>query len=109
MVKGSGRNANEVERIIADFERSGMRRREYCERHGMALPTLDWYRRRVRASRSSAHLVPVKIENRASPSPATGVASQGFTLVLGNGRRIETGWNFNEDAMARLIRIAGAA
>jgi len=109
MVKGSGRKANEVERIIADFERSGMRRREYCERHGIALPTLDWYRRRVRASRSSTHLVPVKIENSAIPSPATGTAPPGFTLVLGNGCRIETGWNFSDEALVRLIRIAGAA
>ena len=109
MVKGSGRNANEVERIIADFERSGMRRREYCERHGIALPTLDWYRRRVRASRSPATLVPVKIENSALPAPATGTAPQGFTLVLRNGCRIETGWNFDESHLAQLIRIAGAA
>jgi hypothetical protein len=108
MVKGSGRNANEVERIIADFERSGMKRREYCEVHGIALPTLDWYRRRVHASRSSAGLVPVKIENSAMPSPATGTAPQGFTLVLGNGSRIETGWNFDGDQLARLIRIAGS-
>jgi hypothetical protein len=108
MIKGSGRNANEVAGIVAEFERSGMRRREYCERHGIALPTLDWYRRRVRASRSSARLIPVKIENSAMPSPAAGIASQGFTLVLGNGCRIETGWNFNDEAMTRLIRIAGA-
>ena len=86
-----------------------MRRREYCERHGMALPTLDWYRRRVRASRSPANLVAVKIENSTMPSPATGAAPQGFTLVLGNGLCIETTWNFSDDAMARLIRIAGAA
>ena len=107
MVKGSGRNAKEVERIVVDFERSGLSRRLYCERHGIAVPTLDWYRRRVSASRSSPDLVPVKI--RKAATPVTGGARDGLTLVLGNGVRIETTWNFNDGALARLIRIAGAA
>lgn len=107
MIKGSGRNAIEVERIVVDFERSGMSRRAYCEREGIALPTLDWYRRRARASRSSVNLVPVKVEK--TPSPLTGGAPDGFALVLNNGRRIETGWNFDENQLARLIRVANAA
>lgn len=107
MVKGRGRNAIEVERIVVDFERSGMRRLEYCEREGIALPTLDWYRRRVRASRSSVNLVPVKVEKTSSP--LSGATPDGFALVLSNGRRIETGWNFDENQLAQLIRIAGAA
>jgi hypothetical protein len=41
-----------------------------------------------------------------APAPVSG---GGFTLVLGNGRRIESGWHFSDEAMARLIRIAGAA
>src|SRR5450631_1307102 len=110
MVKGSGRKAIEVERIVSDFERSGLSRREYCQRRDIALPTLDWYRRRVRASRSSPNLVPVRVEETARPaSSAAGLAPQGFALVLGNGRRIETGWSFDESELARLIRIAGAA
>jgi hypothetical protein len=105
MGKLGRRNAKEVERIVVDFEGSGLNRRDYCERHGIARPTLDWYRRRVRASRSSANLVPVKVER----VPVTGGAGDGFALVLINGLRIETGWNFGEKELARLIRIAGAA
>jgi hypothetical protein len=107
MVKGSGRNAKEVERIVVDFERSGVSRRLYCEQNGMAVPTLDWYRRRVRASRGSPNLVPVRVESTLSAG--NGSASAGFSLVLDNGRRIETGWGFDENQLARLIRIAGAA
>jgi hypothetical protein len=33
---------------------------------------------------------------------------RGFVLVLGNGRRIESGWKFGEAELARLIRIAEA-
>ncbi len=112
MVKGSGRSAAEVERIVADFARSGLSRREYSERHGIALPTLDWYGRRVRASRgAAAKLVQVKIEEPAAtaPSASANTALQGVALVLSNGRRIETSWSFDEKELTRLIRIAGAA
>jgi hypothetical protein len=32
----------------------------------------------------------------------------GFVLVLGNGRRIESGWRFGDGDLARLIRVAEA-
>ena len=33
----------------------------------------------------------------------------GFTLVLANGRRIESGWAFGEAELERLIRVAEAS
>jgi hypothetical protein len=39
-------------------------------------------------------------------APAAPPAS--FALVLRNGRRIESGWNFRDTDLARLIRIAEA-
>jgi hypothetical protein len=33
---------------------------------------------------------------------------RGFVLVLGNGRRIESGWRFGDAELARLIRVAEA-
>jgi hypothetical protein len=85
MGRSGGRNATEVEKIVVDFERSGLNRREYCERRGIARPTLDWYRRRVRASRSSANFVPVKIKRAPSPAAARAIGDEdnGFALVLG--------------------------
>jgi hypothetical protein len=107
MAKSGGRSAKEVEQIVLEFERSGLSRREYCERRGIARPTLDWYRRRVQAGRNSPSLVQVRIEK--AKAPVIDGAGDGFTLVLANGCRIETGWNFGEAELARLIRIAGAA
>ena len=98
-----------MEEIVIDFERSGLKRGEYCARRGIAIPTLDWYRRRMGSSRSSPNFVPVKITRTATPASTGGGTQDGFTLVLGNGRRIETSWNFSDDAIARLIRIAEAA
>ena len=110
MANRTGRKAKEVERIVLDFERSGLKRREYSEQHGIAAPTLDWYRRRVRSSRAAVNLIPVRLRRTATaPSPVNSFTPGGFGLVLDNGRRIETGWGFDEASLARLIRIAGAA
>ena len=107
MARSSGRSGAEVERIVREFERGGLKRREYCERIGIALPTLDWYRRRMLAGRDAPNLVPVRIEK--AQDAATGRAGDGFTLVLTSGHRIEAGWSFDEMALSRLIRIAGAS
>ena len=40
---------------------------------------------------------------------STPEASVGFVLVLGNGRRIESGWRFADTDLARLIRVAETA
>jgi hypothetical protein len=111
MVKGSGQSAKEVERIVGDFERSGLSRRAYSERSGIAIRRLDWYRRRTRASRSAANLVPVRVKKAidGSVGDVRRDTERGFTLVLENGLRIETGWSFDEGDLTRLIRTAGAA
>jgi hypothetical protein len=36
-------------------------------------------------------------------------SDRGFVLVLGNGRRIESGWRFGDAELARLIRVAEGA
>ena len=41
---------------------------------------------------------------RVTVTPSVGT----FTLVLRNGRRIESGWNFGDADLARLVRIAEA-
>ena len=107
---GKGRSTKEVAQIVADFERSGLNRREYSEKRGIPVVTLDWYRRRVRTSRSSPNLLAVNITRAAPPMTRSGAdETAGFALVLASGHRIEARWNFSDDAMRRLIRIAGAA
>ena len=100
------RTAEEVERLVKGYEESGLSRREYCQREGMPVTTFDYYRqrstRKVAAQRRAAGLVKVKLE--AAPVGAPSV----FTLMLSNGRRIESAWNFSEADLARLIRIAEA-
>ena len=89
------RNADDMRRTIEAFQKSGLTRREFCQRHHIAVTTLDYWRR---AQSRPARLVKVKMAARES--------APGFSLSLANGRRIESGWSFAEAELARLIRIA---
>ena len=85
----------EKRRLIEGYVASGMTRREYCAKHGMAVSTLDYWR-----SKRKPKLVRVAIEGHQ--------AGSGFSLTLANGRRIESSWIFVEADMTRLIRAAEA-
>jgi len=89
--------------VVAEYERSGLTRRSFCEQTGVAVSTLDYWRRKVRDG-NRARIVPVKIEAPASV-PREGRYA-GFQLSLPNGVRIESGWDFPEQGMERLLRVA---
>ena len=97
----AGLSEAEVARLLNGYERSGLTRRAYCAEAGIAVTTLDHHRRR-RAQSGSMALVPVEIVEPAR-------SGAGFALVLGNGRRIESGWNFTSEELARLVRVAEEA
>ena len=102
------RKAEETARLVAEWSRSEMTRREYCERHGIPETTFDYYRRRSRErqQRKPVRLVPVSIISaKGRAKGESGV----FTLVLVNGRRIEGGWGVAEEDLARLVRVAERA
>jgi hypothetical protein len=60
------------------------------------MTTLDYWRRAHRKQKPT--LVPVSIEETR--------AQAGFALVLANGRRIESSWNFIATDLEELIRVA---
>ncbi len=88
----------EMRQLMGEYEKSGQTRREFCEKRGIALTTMDYWRRELAAK---PRLVKVKL---AAPEPPTS-----FILTLANGRRIESSWRFGEAEMTRLIRIAESA
>lgn len=107
--KKTERSAEQTARLVAGWKRSEMTQREYCEHQGIPKTTFDYYRRRAREQpqRSKpARLVPVSI---VSPQASAAAGSGGFTLVLGNGRRIESGWRVAEEDLARVVRVAERA
>jgi hypothetical protein len=96
--------AEQIEQLLRDYRNRGeMTRRGFCESRGMSLSMLDYYLRRygTDTKAQSAKLVRVKVE--------AAEASGTFTVVLANGRRIESAWNFGDGELARLIRIVEAA
>ena len=93
-----GRSAEDIRRIVEEFQSSGLTRREFCQRRHIPVTTLDYWRR---AQPRRPRLVEVEV--------AASEAGQSFTLSLANGRRIESGWRFADAELARLIRIAESA
>ncbi|MBC8164747.1 MAG: hypothetical protein H7Y20_02610 [Bryobacteraceae bacterium] len=74
------RTKEEIEELLQRYRARGtIRRRAFCEREAVALPTLDHYLRR--RAKPGVHLARVKIASEA----ATGR----FALLLANGHRIE--------------------
>jgi hypothetical protein len=94
------RSEEEIEQVLEHYRASGLTQMEYCRQTGMVLSTLGRYLRR--RNRAEQHLVKVELESAAEAK--TGFA--GFALVLGNGRRIESGWGFGDAELVRLIHIA---
>jgi hypothetical protein len=76
------------------------RERDNCRQQGIASSTLDNYRRRY--DPKPTRFARVKVPAQAS-EPGTA-----FALVLRNGCRIESAWNFRDADLSRLIRVAEA-
>jgi hypothetical protein len=93
------RNAEEIAKLLGGFQASGLTRVEYCRQSGITPHTLDYYRRRADTGQ---RLVRVKVRAAARQDG-------GFVLTLGNGRRIESRWEFSDGDLARLIRVAESA
>ena len=113
MARTRARSEQQIEQLLNGYKPSGLTRREYCEQQGIAVTTLDYYRRsrqeQKNKKRRSIPLVKVELakpEHLPKPEPQP---ASGFTLVLAKGRRIESGWYYAEQELARLIRIVEAA
>jgi hypothetical protein len=111
-VKRRRRSGAEVEALVAEFEASGLKRGAFCRQRGLAIGTLDNYRRRVQSKPYSGagSLLPVEV----APSMALdvhGVAGRDGTLVveLRSGRRIEVRRGFDAETLERLPTVLDGA
>lgn len=93
------RSAEEIEQLLEQYRASGMTQAAYCQQAGIALSTLGRHLRRH--GDNEQRLIQVSLDSAPD-------ADRGFVLVLGNGRRIESGWKFGDAELARLIRVAEA-
>ena len=111
------RNRAEVEQLVDAFEASGLRRREFCQKHDVVVGTLDFWRKRRRQKRgvvaghqlrarkvhvgaevaSSGRLVAVELAGTATSSR--------LAVVLPRGRRVEVSEGFDAATLERLLAV----
>jgi hypothetical protein len=111
------RSRAEAEQLLDAFESSGLRRREFCQQHGVAVGTLDVWRKRRRQERSTlagkrlgagkAHVgKEVAISGRLVAVEIAGRSSSGrLTVVLPRGQRVEVFEGFDAATLERLLGV----
>ena len=102
------RSFSEVQALVGEFESSGLLRAAFCQQRGLAVGTLDKYRKRVHGGRQARGRAFVPVE--VVPSTAlevNGVARRDGALVveLRSGRRIEVCHGFDAGTLERLLTI----
>jgi hypothetical protein len=104
------RSRIEVEKLVAEFEASGLRRDAFCQQRGLSVAALDKYRRRVhQVPRPSAtQMVPVEVIASA-PEQASGDAGGVLVVGLRSGRRIEVHRGFDAATLERLLTVVDRA
>src|SRR5437016_2965314 len=103
------RTRAEVQELVAEFMRSGMRRSEFCRSRRLSFGTLNRHlrkrrwKRKSRAASSAGRLMPV--EFAAGKSPPQHGASCRLAVVLPGGRRIEIHPDFDTSTFERLVSL----
>ena len=100
------RSRAEVERLVQEYEASGLGRQEFCDKHGLSLFTLNRHRQRKQQGREGAkagRLIPVEI---SQPQQLDANQLRGELLVcLSTGRRIEVRSGFDPKVLHQLVRV----
>ena len=102
------RSRVEAEALVAEFEASGLRRAAFCEERGLAVVTLDKYRRRMQSSPQSGgkRLVPVEVVPTTARDINSDAGGYGVLVVeLRSGRRIEVCRGFDTGTLERLLTV----
>jgi hypothetical protein len=104
------RSRVEVEKLVAEFEASGLRRDAFCQQRGLSVTALDKYRRRVRQvpRRQAAPMLPVEVVSRTSEQASS--HGDGLLVVESrNGWRIEVRRGFDAGTLERLLTLLDRA
>ena len=101
VVVGGRRSREEAERLVSEFEQSGMTRTAFCRGRGVALHTLDYYRRKLgnQEQPRAAQLLPVELVGALPGS------SSHLRVELASGRRIAVEDGFDGLLLRRLIAV----
>jgi hypothetical protein len=103
------RSRAEVELLVAEYESSEMSRKAFCAGRGLAVATLDLYRKQMRQSQAGPRLVAVELSPTAAVPVSHPPATSAISVVLANGRRIELGASVDRALLRELIGIVEQA
>lgn len=111
------RSRAEAEQLVDAFESSGLRRRGFCQKHAVAVGTLDFWRKRRRQERGEvaghrrgarkAHAgAEVGSGGRLVAVELAGMPTIGrLAVVLPRGRRVEVSEGFDGATLERLLAV----
>lgn len=100
------RSREEVERLVKEYEASGLGGQEFCNKHGLSLSTLNRHRRRKQLgvdSKTPGRLIPVEISEPQRPRAKEECAE--LLVRLSSGRRIEVRGGFDPKVLGQLVRV----
>ena len=101
------RSRGEVKRLVAEFEASGIERKEFCRTHGIALSTLQRHLKRhgsgVGRAKAGNRLVAVELSGE-EPKRNSQMACA-LEVVLPGGRRIEVRREFDSVLLGRVVKV----
>jgi hypothetical protein len=113
-VVGVGRRRSRVEadRLALEYERSGMRRQDFCLERGISVHSLDSYRRRLHVQRLAVKpaLLPVELIETSKARSSQGISSHSGQLrvELANGRRIVVDSGFSASLLKQVVSVLEA-
>jgi hypothetical protein len=101
------RSSHEVQRLVLEFEASGLRQNEFCRKHGLPLSTLQRRLRRRRLDkggvREGSRLIAVELTG--TDRNRNGGVSSALEVVLASGRRIEVRRDFDSEMLLRVVQV----
>jgi transposase-like protein len=98
------RSRSEVAALVAEYEGSGLRRQEFCQKHGLSLATLNRYRKRPPQDHTSDETRLVTVEVAAATQLDREMVSN-LTVLLASGRRVEVRRGFDASTLQELVRV----
>jgi hypothetical protein len=98
---GGRRSREEAERLVGEFEQSGMTQTAFCRAQGIALHTLAYYREKHRkqGKPGAAPLLPVELVGSLPTRDSH------LRVELANGRRIAVAQGFDAILLKRLLAV----
>jgi hypothetical protein len=101
------RRRAEIEKLIAEYEGSGLGSAVFCQQKGLSRSTFARYRKRLerRGRKAAEEKRWLAVEVSASAQVASGEGASGLAVVLTGGRRIEVSRDFDAGTLKRLLAV----